>query len=284
MYICVVVSSIGRNSSFDRLLQSLAAQNEKAFEVGVCDQSENGIVSSLVDEYRTRLNISVVRTGRGLSRGRNAVIANASSNVTHFVFPNDSSVLSPDFMSNLYARHQDADVVALSYVHDGTPRYKFPAGTYPLNLNNVWKIIEPGMVLSKRVLEVAGGFDERLGTGCNTPWQSGEGTDLLLRLTREKLVMKWDPDIGVEGVSQAYGLGPRERRRKLRSYGRGYGYVLTRWKYPFSKRIKCVFGPFAQFLSQTHQHSLLDAAYSSLGRAEGLMGAMWQRGDDNDNN
>ena len=90
------------------------------------------------------------------------------------------------------------------------------------------------MILKRQVIEDAHGFDEEIGTGARTPWQSGEGTDLLLRvLDRRPLLVRWLPQVTVTGVRQAHGLTESEARRKLRAYGRGFGYVAARHALPW---------------------------------------------------
>lgn len=270
MRLCVVISSIGRTDRLDSLLESLAEQTDKSFVVGVCDQSEDRRVAQVADKYRTRLNIFTTTSGRGLSRGRNAVVGAAGHDVTHLIFPNDTSSFAPTLIADLRRAHANADVIALSYVHDDRARYEFKAGTYPLTALNVWRIIEPAMVLSRRAYDLAGGFDNSLGTGSGTPWQSGEGTDLLLKLLGEPLDVVWDPSICVSGVSQNFGLTTSERRAKLRVYGRGYGFLLAKWRYPIWRCALALFGPLVAGIKSLSISVVFDALPSMVGRAEGL--------------
>jgi hypothetical protein len=277
MLLCVVISSLGKTERFKSLLESLAVQTCREFVVGVCDQSEDGSVSNTVQEFSGEFESFTVTSGRGLSRGRNAVMMRADDRITHFMFPNDTSTLPDTFVADFYERHGDADVLAVSYLDGETPRHVFPASRNGLDEENVWQIIEPGMVLSRTAIDMAGGFDEDLGTGARTPWQSGEGTHLLLSLRGRPVTVHWDPELAVLGVPEDYSLNAPQRRAKLRAYGRGYGYVLSTWDYPLSRRLKAVGGPMLRAVLNKPGGTLLDAVYASTGRAEGVLGGIRDR-------
>jgi hypothetical protein len=272
MQLCVVISSLGRTERLGDLLESLCAQTESNFEVCVCDQSPDGSVRKVLGDYSERLNFLVTSSARGLSRGRNAGIGLASEVSTHFVFPNDTTLLPANFVEDLYRNHSGIDVLAVSYMEEGVPRNSFLKSTDSLDCESVWLISEAAMVVSKRAVEWAGGFDEDLGTGASTPWQSGEGTDLLLKLRDKSPVVHWDPSLHVMGVSQDYALSAAERRTKLRSYGRGYGYVLSRWRYSWRRRLMALAGPFIKPLTTGKWMDFCDSVYSCIGRVEGVLG------------
>lgn len=272
MHLCVVVSSIGKTERLAALFESLARQSYKDFSVGVCDQSVDSSVTTLANEFQGRLTIFTTTSSPGLSSGRNAVIRAASSDVSHFIFPNDTSILPETLVADLCRKHPKTDLVVLRYIDNGVPRYHFKDGNYSLDLENVWRVIEPAMVLSRTATDAAGGFDELLGTGCPTPWQSGEGTDVLLKLMHKNLTVHWDNELSVMGVSEKHGLSQKYYLAKLRGYGRGYGRVHSKWSYPMLKKIKICVTPWARFLMPSSSMSFTEAAAVSLGRLEGLIG------------
>lgn len=68
--------------------------------------------------------------------------------------------------------------------------------------------MEMGLVMRRNVFTRLGGFTESIGMGASTPWQSGEATDLLLRLiqARESASFVWLPsDVAIGGVSDPHG-------------------------------------------------------------------------------
>jgi hypothetical protein len=272
MELCIVISSIGRSDRLRGLLESLEKQNDKAFIVGICDQSLDGSVTQIAKDFRDKLDIFVTSSPRGLSLGRNSILRGAPTTVTHFMFPNDTSRLPDTTILELKLRHLDADVVAMSYMNGGTERYRFAASDAALDPTNVWKILEPAMVLSRTALELAGGFDESLGTGSSTPWQSGEGTDLLLKLIGHGLIVNWDPDLRILGVSENHGLTRMEYLAKLRAYGRGFGRVHGKWSYPLHRKLRICVVPWMKIFVPGSGLGILEAASISMGRVEGLFG------------
>jgi glycosyltransferase involved in cell wall biosynthesis len=272
MELCIAVSSIGKTSRLNELLESLAQQTDRSFVVGICDQSSDGSVTRIAETYRDRLKIYITSSMRGLSRGRNAIVHAAPADITHFMFPNDTSRLPESIIADLKYMHSSADVVVMSYMNNGRQRYRFDAGVYDLDLINVWKIIEPAMVLSRKALKLTGGFDESLGTGSSTPWQSGEGTDLLLKIRGSSLIVNWNPDLKVFGVPENHGLARKEYLIKLRGYGRGVGRVHKTWPYPIRRRIRICLVPWIKVFIPRSGVGLFEAAAISLGRVEGLIG------------
>lgn len=272
MRLCVVISSIGKSARLNVLLDSLAGQQDKNFVVGICDQSADGSVTETARRFKDVLQIFVVQSPRGLSKGRNAVVRSAPSDVTHFMFPNDTSVLPAATVADLRRLHTSVDILAMRYMDSGHARYEFAPGAIPISRSNVWQIIEPAMLLSSKAFNLAGGFDEELGTGCGTPWQSGEGTDLLLKIRDLNLEVVWDPSIQVLGVAENHGLTPDEYRKKLRSYGRGYGYLYAKWSYPLRAKLRICVSPWFKALPPDRSIALGDAAAMCLGRVEGILG------------
>ncbi len=92
------------------------------------------------------------------------------------------------------------------------------------------------------VLEAVRGFDEELGVGSNTPWQSGEETDFLLRtaqagfaVTRAPAVIVRHPRPNLRDLSydkiRGYAAG---RMRLLRKHRCSWPFVLANVLYPLA--------------------------------------------------
>lgn len=272
MYLCVVVSSLGQTDRLRDLLVSLDSQQCRDFAVVVCDQSPESSVTEICSEFRGSMKMIVTTSRTGLSLGRNTALTAAPEESTHFMFPNDTSSLPPTLIGDLVELHDEADIVVLSYVDDNGVRYRFPASREDLDFSNVWRAIEAGTVVSRRLIDHTGGFDLNLGTGSSGPWQSGEGTDLLIRAMSIRPKVHWAPELRVSGVTQDFGLDRTLRRQKLRAYGRGYGRVLSKWKYPLHERCKACLGAFVRAADPRNQITFVDAVYTSIGRLEGVLG------------
>jgi hypothetical protein len=127
---------------------------------------------------------------RGISAGRNAA-ADALFrrwSPDAIVFPNDDTLFPPAFfgvLSDIFT----GDVLALPVLHRGAGRRWEPRGGLdPLRMNGpatrdvLRGSHEPGLVISAAAFRRAGGFDSRIGVGTDSPWQSGEGPDLVFRI------------------------------------------------------------------------------------------------------
>lgn len=271
----VVVSTVGRHTDELRsLLVSLCAQTSDDLVVGICDQSTGRDIALMVEEFADRLDIFCCGSAaRGLSAGRNAVIDRMPDEARLLIFPNDTSRLQADLVATLLGRYLKFDITVMRYLEGTVPRYALePPGT-PMNRWNLWLIPESGMALSAEFVRTVGPFDESLGTGAASPWQSGEGSDLLLRGLPTSPLVAWAHDLTVHGVEQEYGLSTAQRRRKLRRYGRGFGFVRKRWGYTRPEFSLSLIAPIARGVLRLSAGRILDGVATSLGRVEGWRGA-----------
>lgn len=268
----VVISTLGRTDALDALLGDLAAQTRPPLVVAVCDQSDGSgrTVAEVCNVHRARLDIRVVTSPRGLSRGRNAAATAVRGETDYLFFPNDTSRLAPDVLEHFRPR-DNVEAFAGQYRDAHGPRTHIEAALLHLGKNNVWAAMEPALFVRSDAFAASGGFDESIGSGASTPWQSGEGTELLLRLGEAGGRIQFDPDLVVEGVPENEGLDRAQRQRKLRAYGRGYGHILREWNYGARRRWAAVLGGFALGIRQPRRFTLGDGWHVGLGRAEGIM-------------
>jgi hypothetical protein len=273
MILCIAVSTIGLSPRIDSLLESLSAQTDRNFIVGFCDQSENGEFSKhlLTKALNFPFYISTTQK-KGVSRGRNELIKNSPPEVTHFIFANDTSTFTAEFVSEVREQAADMQLTVLSYAENGNPRYILPRDSQELNRENVWLVLEAAVVISRDILVASNGFDETLGLGSDGPFQSGEGTDLLLRMLNLIERVSWAPQISVNGVTQNFNLSRRDQRRKAFRYGVGFGHLLSKYQYSKTRKLKALVGPIARSITfKTSRISLSEAIYSSTGRLIGML-------------
>ncbi|MGN6408292.1 MAG: glycosyltransferase family 2 protein [Curtobacterium sp.] len=262
----VAISTVGARAGLAELLDDLAQQTLPPARVVVADQSGGRV--QLPSGLPLRLDR--IDSAGGLSAGRNAAVAELGSEVDYLVFPNDTSRLPRDLLERLAAVVPGHDVAALTYLNPDGPRYRFEAGPRLLDPENVWQIIEPAMALSVGAMQRAGAFDVGLGTGSAGPFQSGEGTDLLLRLIRDRPTScLFLPDLAVLGPTEGEGLSPRDRRRKLRGYARGYGRVLRLHRYGALRLARSVAGALTLPVRSPERFGLLDGLRIAVGRVAG---------------
>lgn len=70
------------------------------------------------------------------------------------------------------------------------------------------------------------GFDESISTGSPSPWQAGEGTELLMWAMSAGKKVVAAPDVLVEGQGECRTLDSKQLKVKRQSYARGTGHVL----------------------------------------------------------
>ncbi|TFD70118.1 glycosyltransferase family 2 protein [Cryobacterium sp. Hb1] len=277
MNIGLVVTTLGRELGLRRLLQSLAGQVTAADTIVIVAQRNLQVVKDLAKEFTTiGCEIVVTTSPLGASRGRNAGVAALPAGMDYLLhFPNDTTWFPPGTIAGIRSIPFAASAAALTVTDENGPKFDLPTAGTPLDRWNVWTVIEMGLVIRRSLFTRLGGFTESIGTGASTPWQSGEATDLLLRLmhARESDSFVWLPaEVAIGGVSDPHGLSNGERRRKLRSYARGFGRLLSVWQYPFYWRAAALAGGLLFGLRNRSSFQTADGWWVFVGRFEGLTG------------
>jgi glycosyltransferase involved in cell wall biosynthesis len=192
------------------------------------------------------LSIHHLRSGRGLSRARNVGLAVAKGDI--IAFPDDDCwypeqllatvtdwlALHPEF-GGLFTDLRNADNEPVGP--------KRPAETCRCTKENLWQCgLSPCAFLRRRVTDAIGPFNEKIGVGAASKYQSGEDTDYFLRPLALGLEMCYEPAITVHHPT----LHSTERlRRTTYFYALGAGYILRvhdyTWRY-VSKSIMRSFG------------------------------------------
>lgn len=191
------------------------------------------------------------------------------------LFPNDTTWFPDGVLDRLRTLDGSLEIGALTIIDEHGPKFELPPAATPLDRSTVWSVIEMGLVVRRSRFDAVGGFDDTIGTGAPSPWQAGEATDLLLRLRDAGLTedFTWlSSDCFLGGVADSRGLAPRERRRKLRGYGRGLGRLVVRHAYPRAWIAAFVVGGILFGVRHGSQYSALDGAWVFLGRLEGVLG------------
>lgn len=273
MRVGAVISTIGRPHLLGPLLESLEAQSHPAQQIIVVDQSEGPEVAEVVREWEGRLPVTRLTSGRGLSLGRNTGWK-ALEECDVVVFPDDDLTFGPEMLAALVAEFRDPQIMAVSgrLVGTQTERVAFDGGRCELDRRTVWtRAIEGATSYRMSALRATGGFDETLGVGCPTIWQSGEGTDLLLRVLASGGRAVFEPSVVVTEHQDE--ITNTQYLRKVRAYGRGTGRVY-RLRYGLFDRCLVVAKPMAATVLYALRGQREAAAHkwqACLGRLEGML-------------
>ena len=277
MNIGLVITTLGREQGLRRLLQSLEGQVAAEDAIVIVAQRNLEAVQTLAMEFATiGCDIIVTTSPLGASRGRNAGVEALPAGEDYLLhFPNDTTWFPPGTIDGIRCTPSTASAGALTVTDENGPKFRLPVAGTLLDRWNVWTIIEMGLVMRRTVFTALGGFTESIGTGASTPWQSGEATDLLLRLMQAGQAdsFVWLPtDIAIGGISDPHGLSTGERRRKLRTYARGFGRLLSVWHYPLYWRAAALAGGLLFGVRNQKSFQAADGWWVFVGRLEGLTG------------
>lgn len=275
----VVIATLGRIDALKKQFESIAPQLEAGDELVVVAQRNESDVAELARSVETAATVISTTSARGACLGRNTGVS-ASSNGEVLIFPNDTTFFPAGTIAQIRAFAAEHPVVAYTVRDDAGDKFNFQAATATIDYRNAWSVIEPGMAFNRADFEAIGGFNTDFGPGAPTPYQAGEGADLLFRWHAafpHKQVC-WEPSIVVGGVTDSAGLTGRERRRKLRAYGRGCGHIMSLHKNPLWFRTAYIAAGLALPILRRGQYGPFDGFPTALGRFEGVTGLMFGRG------
>ena len=270
----LIVATKGRATPFRELFGSLEAQTFRDFEVIVVDQNADGRLGSPEAEGWSFpvLHLRMPHES-GASRGRNAGFARARGSVV--LFPDDDCWYDPGFLADALDRMGETGVDVLSgRAADASGRDingRYLQARTTITRGNVWTAgIEWVIFFKRAVFERLGGFDPSIGIGADTPWQSCEAQDVMLRALAAGARCVFDP--AVFGHHAELDVRSPAMLRKGRAYARGFGYVLRRHRYPIHQVANWLLRPAVRGVLSTLKGDRTLAAYYGnvfVGRLEG---------------
>jgi glycosyltransferase involved in cell wall biosynthesis len=232
----LVVCSVDRYDCIERLFKSLDEQACRNFEVILVDQNTDDRLVPFVENYGRRFPILHIRSPKGLSLARNRGIAAATGEL--IAFPDDDCWYRPEtirIVTDRFATYADLDVITgRTFDAENQPSLSASGESETdITRDNYLACGNSNSIFVRRTtLAEIGGFDERLGVGAKTPFQSGEEADLLLRALASGKRLRYFPDIIVhhDQVDKHVTLALAARAAK---YGRGFGALLRKHDYGF---------------------------------------------------
>jgi glycosyltransferase involved in cell wall biosynthesis len=230
--VSLIVATVGRAQELNRMLASIADQTLKNVQLIIVDQNSGHEVEQLLEDWKGSLPYLHVRSPRGLSRSRNVGIKLASGRI--LCFPDDDSWYPDDLLLRVvkwFDQHQGYDFLCCT-AQDGSGREvasRWPSHSLAIDRDSVLRACASASLFIRRTaLDDIGGFDERMGLGAATPFQSAEDSDLALRCIERgrkgwftKQLYVYHPHKGAGEAADSRALG----------YGMGFGYLLRKHRY-----------------------------------------------------
>ena len=240
----LIVATVDRSEVFSVLLQSLAVQKMRDFELIVVDQNSDDRLSPLLKEWASKVGAQSVdgsgsilvkhlRCVPGVSRARNLGLLHSCGEI--LAFPDDDCWYLPDTLQNVdswFGEHKDYGILSLGS-RDEQGRVsgnRWVQKECDLTRTNVFRASATYTYFIRRPIDMTSlRFDESLGPAAGTAFGCGEDTDLLLTAMSR----------GVRGrfysllhVGHPYKPGFVDVQR-AKAYGGGFGRVLAKHSNPF---------------------------------------------------
>ena len=234
-FFSIIICTCGRKAELELLLQSIRNQKCDDSEIIIFDHNSGNGIEDIVSEFNDLNIILRKRPGGGLSESRNMGIEIAKGE--YCAFPDDDCIYPDGELLKIKNKLEKTAVDALSCLIVDTSG-KFSSGGImsrkkwiKITQRNAWTCgNSSGLFIRREALQAIGGFNTHLGIGAKTDFQSGEDTEILLRMITGKMSVFYTAD--------SYVVHPKlkwqKNFRRAYLYGCGGGWVLAHYKYTLS--------------------------------------------------
>jgi glycosyltransferase involved in cell wall biosynthesis len=280
MKLSLVMSTLGRIDEVVQFIRALERSEFRDFELIIVDQNPDERLQRACEKLAPGFPLHHVRSpqAKGLSRGRNAGVLKASGELV--CFPDDDCCYPPSLITEVLARFDETgcDIVCgRAAAPDGRSiNGRFETEAQPVDLRNVFTTQIEWVVFFKRaVFEALEGFDEDIGVGAATPWQSCEGPDITIRALRAGFKVYYDPALYAHHPELDTRHPDSAMRAKGRRYARGMGHVIKKHRYGFAYLANYLVRPMGGACLSVLEGNLKRCLYYlnvAVGRAEGYAG------------
>ncbi len=230
--VSLIVATVNRGTELERLLTSLDRQTYRDFEVIVVDQNRDDRLVPVLGVH-PGLEIRRVRCELGLSRARNAGLRAAKGDI--IAIPDDDCWYPDQLLeqvTNWFASHPEFGIfnVVKRSAENKPVGPKWPPTARNCAMADVWQCaISSAIFMRRSVCDAVGDFNEMIGVGAPSKYQSGEETDYVLRALERGFQMWYEPSLTVHHPPLDSVV--RLRRVSYR-FALGTGYVLRIHRHP----------------------------------------------------
>ena len=277
-WISLILATYGRSTELAIVLDSLAAQTDKGFEIIVVDQNPDDRLEPVLAVERG-LTIRHLRQEQpNLSLARNAGLAAATGQWV--AFPDDDCWYEPECLAQV---HQA--ILADNNLDGVVGRWvEVAPGDVPdqhhLSLS-AWRDFRGGdassitLFLRREAVQALAGFDTRIGVG--QYFGAGEETDLLLRMLDQNRDLLYLPQARVHHHFSHEPVPVSARALAAqRSRARGVGAIYAKHRLGTKTIVRGLLAPVIKPLGGRQPVAgLLFGLAAVLGRLEGMFG--WRR-------
>jgi glycosyltransferase involved in cell wall biosynthesis len=233
MKVSLIMSTLGR---IDEVLQFILALKQldcNDFELIIVDQNFDERLQKACSTVIVNFPLHYIRSpnAKGISRGRNIGASKATGDI--LCFPDDDCLYPPSLIRKVLELFNEtaADIVCgRAAAPDGRSiNGRFEKNAQRVDLRNVFTTqIEWVVFFKRQVFEKLRGYDEDIGVGASTPWQSCEGPDITIRAINAGFSVYYDPDLYAHHPEINIRNPDNATREKGRRYARGMGHVIKK--------------------------------------------------------
>jgi 2-beta-glucuronyltransferase len=269
--VSLVICTLGnRKTQLVRLMKSLNDQQFTGFEIILVDQNPPGYLDELLQTQCAGFTLRHVRSDRGLSIARNVGLRQASGAIVGF--PDDDCWYLPETLAQVasfFGRNPKVDILLGRTIDAiGNPSLSpLRNSSGAVNRSNVWISGNSNTLFVRRQAMPLGGFDEKLGVGAPTRYQSGEETDFILTSMKNQARAVYISELRI-CHDQVDDIGMARTFKRAWMYSLGFGYVLKKHDFGFG------------YLSYRVGRSIVGAVWAIVGLRPGYaLGRMvWSAG------
>lgn len=241
----LILCTRGRTEELKRFFVSIANQvGDIRCEIIVVDQNTDERLAPIIQAFEDRLRIKQFRSETGLSRGRNSALQYARGSI--IAFPDDDCAYPRTLLRDVSGRFASLTtdgIAVMSRDFDGKPsgpRWISKQGW--IRKDNVFRqAISYGLFFRADLIRQVGAFDESLGIGSESIWQSGEETDYVLRALAQGFRIFYCPTLFSLHRS---GQEDEGHFRKQVKYACGGGRVVRLHSFSWTFKVKFLAAPF----------------------------------------
>jgi GT2 family glycosyltransferase len=276
--VSLILATIQRTEEVENFFFKLLEQPYKAVEVIIVDQNSDDRLIPVINKINDRVQIIHIISQPGLSKARNIALHYAKGEI--IAFPDDDSWYPPNLLSTIieyFSNNLDWDGITGTASSGKNERsiWKWDRNPGRCTLLNVWQRgMSSTCFLRRKIIDKIGSFDEELGLGSSTPWQSGEETDYLIRAIRAGFHIQYLPDLLVYHPDDLPEYTDQVIQKAYYS-GCGMGHVLQKHSYPFLYSLSTVVRPIMsamRALVYGHPRKAIYFKAIATGRWNGLTG------------
>lgn len=276
MKFSLIVPTVGRPADLQRFIDHLHLQGGpdldlREVELLVVDQSGKSETGDLLAQQQAPFSIRhLPMTGRGASRARNYGWGFARGEF--LTFPDDDCHYPAGFLPRVLECFADPRIAAISGSVEHMSNPATAAG--PITRANVLDCCLEAALFARR--EPLGDlrYDELMGVGCESPWNSDEGPDLLLRMLARGLRIQYCPELQIHHPNPLQTADEKLQERNFK-YSRGRGYLLRKHRFPLLQIAKTMIRSLGGSLLMAASLKPFWARYywrSFVGKWQGLRG------------